>query len=116
MAEARPLLFCFSPQPEQVDRRMFVVMSRSATEAEVLGVKSRILAEGLTPYEHAREDALLLAAIGDGSLTVMAGPCSVESRDQLLETARGVKAAGATVLRGGAFKPRTSPYAFQGLG
>jgi 3-deoxy-7-phosphoheptulonate synthase len=146
---------------------MFVVMSRSATEAEVLGVKSRILAEGLTPYEHAREDGLLLAvvgelagrrealmgelgalpgvdrvtpisrpfklasrefhpedtvirvldaAIGDGSLTVMAGPCSVESRDQLLETARGVKAAGATVLRGGAFKPRTSPYAFQGLG
>ena len=59
---------------------------------------------------------VLDAAIGDGSLTVMAGPCSVESRDQLLETARGVKAAGATVLRGGAFKPRTSPYAFQGLG
>jgi len=146
---------------------MFVVMRTAATEAEVLGVKSRILAEGLTPYEHAREDGLLLAvvgelagrrealmgelgalpgvdrvtpisrpfklasrefhpedtvirvldaAIGDGSLTVMAGPCSVESRDQLLETARGVKAAGATVLRGGAFKPRTSPYAFQGLG
>jgi 3-deoxy-7-phosphoheptulonate synthase len=146
---------------------MFVVMSSSATEAEVLGVKSRILAEGLTPYQHTGENGLLLAvvgelagrrealmgelgalpgvervtpisrpfklasrefhpensvirvldaAIGDGSLTVMAGPCSVESRDQLLETARGVKAAGATVLRGGAFKPRTSPYAFQGLG
>jgi 3-deoxy-7-phosphoheptulonate synthase len=46
----------------------------------------------------------------------MAGPCSVESRDQLFETAEAVKAAGATVLRGGAFKPRTSPYAFQGLG
>ena len=46
----------------------------------------------------------------------MAGPCSVESRDQLFETADAVKAAGATVLRGGAFKPRTSPYAFQGLG
>jgi 3-deoxy-7-phosphoheptulonate synthase len=55
-------------------------------------------------------------SIGDGSLTVMAGPCSVESRVQLMETARRVKAAGATVLRGGAFKPRTSPYAFQGLG
>jgi 3-deoxy-7-phosphoheptulonate synthase len=55
-------------------------------------------------------------AIGDGSLTVMAGPCSVESRDQLLETAEAVAAAGATVLRGGAFKPRTSPYSFQGLG
>ena len=46
----------------------------------------------------------------------MAGPCSVESREQLFETADAVKAAGATVLRGGAFKPRTSPYAFQGLG
>ena len=46
----------------------------------------------------------------------MAGPCSVESRDQLFETAQAVKAAGATILRGGAFKPRTSPYTFQGLG
>ena len=46
----------------------------------------------------------------------MGGPCSVESRDQLLETADAVLAAGATVLRGGAFKPRTSPYSFQGLG
>jgi 3-deoxy-7-phosphoheptulonate synthase len=46
----------------------------------------------------------------------MAGPCSVESREQLFETADAVKAAGATILRGGAFKPRTSPYAFQGLG
>ncbi|TAM57284.1 MAG: 3-deoxy-7-phosphoheptulonate synthase [Chloroflexota bacterium] len=54
--------------------------------------------------------------IGDGSLTVMAGPCSVESREVALETAQAVKAAGATILRGGAFKPRTSPYAFQGLG
>ena len=59
---------------------------------------------------------VLDAAIGDGSLTVMAGPCSVESREQLMETATPVKAAGATILRGGAFKPRTSPYAFQGLG
>ena len=55
-------------------------------------------------------------AVGDGSLTVMAGPCSVESREVALETARAVKAAGATILRGGAFKPRTSPYSFQGLG
>lgn len=53
--------------------------------------------------------------IGDGSLAVMAGPCSVESRDQILQTARAVKAAGAVMLRGGAFKPRTSPYSFQGL-
>ena len=47
---------------------------------------------------------------------VIAGPCSVESREQILETARGVRAAGADMLRGGAYKPRTSPYDFQGLG
>ncbi len=146
---------------------MFVVMTQGASEAEVLGVKSRILAEGLTPFDHQDADHVVIAvvgeigarkpelleqfaamsgvdrvtpisrpfkltsrefhpedtvirvldaAIGDGSLTVMAGPCSVESRDQLFETADVVKEAGATVLRGGAFKPRTSPYAFQGLG
>jgi 3-deoxy-D-arabino-heptulosonate 7-phosphate (DAHP) synthase len=146
---------------------MFVTMRGSATEADVLGVKSRILAEGLTPYEHTGADGLAIAvageigaegaalverfsalagvervtpinrpfkltsrefhpedsvvrvldaAIGDGSLTVMAGPCSVESRDMLFETADAVAAAGGTVLRGGAFKPRTSPYSFQGLG
>ena len=146
---------------------MFVAMRSSASEVEILGVKSRILAEGLTPYEHrgasgtaiavvgevgARRPELLRAlaelpgvdrvtpisrpykltsrefhpedtvievhgtAIGDGSLAVMAGPCSVESREQLMETAEAVSAAGATVLRGGAFKPRTSPYSFQGLG
>jgi len=54
--------------------------------------------------------------IGGRQVVVMAGPCAVESRDQLLETARAVKEAGALVLRGGAFKPRTSPYSFQGLG
>ena len=146
---------------------MFVVMSRSATEAEVLGVKSHILAEGMTPFDHQGAERVVIAVvgevgprkpelmrklaalagvesitaisrpfkltsrefkpedtiirvgdavIGDGSLTVMAGPCSVESREQLFETADGVAAAGATILRGGAFKPRTSPYSFQGLG
>jgi 3-deoxy-7-phosphoheptulonate synthase len=54
--------------------------------------------------------------IGGGKMHVMAGPCSVENEKQLLSTAEAVKAAGATVLRGGAFKPRTSPYEFQGLG
>jgi 3-deoxy-7-phosphoheptulonate synthase len=53
--------------------------------------------------------------IGRG-FTVIAGPCSIESEEQILESARAVKAAGADILRGGAFKPRTSPYAFQGLG
>lgn len=54
--------------------------------------------------------------IGGGDVVVMAGPCSVESREQLLQTAHAVKAAGAHMLRGGAYKPRTSPYDFQGLG
>jgi 3-deoxy-7-phosphoheptulonate synthase len=54
--------------------------------------------------------------IGGPEVVVIAGPCSVESREQLLETAAGVKHAGANMLRGGAYKPRTSPYEFQGLG
>ena len=53
--------------------------------------------------------------IGDGSIALMAGPCSVESEAQICEVAESVKASGAQFLRGGAFKPRTSPYAFQGL-
>ncbi|HLZ72652.1 MAG TPA: 3-deoxy-7-phosphoheptulonate synthase [Dehalococcoidia bacterium] len=54
--------------------------------------------------------------IGGGEIVVFAGPCSVENEEQLMSTARAVKAAGAHVLRGGAFKPRTSPYQFRGLG
>ena len=146
---------------------MFVVMATDATEDQIIGVKSLILAEGLAAHENRGIERVVIAAlgeigprkdvlvsrfaalpgvetvtpisrpfkltsrefhpedtvvevlgvrIGDGSLTVMAGPCAVESRDQLLETAHSVAAAGAKVLRGGAFKPRTSPYSFQGLG
>jgi len=146
---------------------MFVVMAVGASEAEILGVKSQILAEGMNAYDHAGAERVVIAVvgevgpkkqllasrlaalpgvesitpisrpfkltsrefhpedtvirvldavIGDGSLTMMAGPCSVESRDQLFETADAVRDAGATILRGGAYKPRTSPYAFQGLG
>ena len=53
--------------------------------------------------------------IGGGNFCMIAGPCSVESYDQIIEVAQRVKAAGANMLRGGAFKPRTSPYDFQGL-
>ena len=56
------------------------------------------------------------AMIGGNEMTIIAGPCSVESEEQTLETARAVKAAGAKLLRGGAYKPRTSPYEFRGLG
>ena len=55
------------------------------------------------------------ARIGGGNFAMIAGPCSVESEEQIIEVANAVKAAGADILRGGAFKPRTSPYAFQGL-
>lgn len=54
--------------------------------------------------------------IGEGTIAVIAGPCSVESEEQIVEIAREVKASGAKFLRGGAFKPRTSPYSFQGMG
>ena len=54
--------------------------------------------------------------VGGAELAMCAGPCAVESREQILESARAVKAAGGQLLRGGAYKPRTSPYAFQGLG
>ncbi len=56
------------------------------------------------------------ASIGGEAIAIIAGPCAVETKEQLLETARAVKKAGATMLRGGAFKPRTLPYSFQGLG
>ncbi len=55
-------------------------------------------------------------SVGDKRLVIMAGPCAVEGQEQLLEAAQAVKRAGAHILRGGAFKPRTSPYSFQGLG
>src|SRR5947207_4971380 len=54
--------------------------------------------------------------IGGASVVLMAGPCTIESEEQMVKTAAAVRAAGARVLRGGAFKPRTSPYSFQGLG
>ncbi len=76
------------------------------------------------PYKNANrkfhpEDTIVTVGntqIGGGTLTIMAGPCSVESEEQIVTVAKAVKASGATMLRGGAFKPRTSPYAFQGMG
>lgn len=76
------------------------------------------------PYKKANrmfhpEDTIIDVAgnkIGEGHVTAIAGPCSVESEEQIVEIARAVKASGARFLRGGAFKPRTSPYSFQGMG
>lgn len=73
----------------------------------------------LTSREFHPQDTIVDVAgvkIGDGSFVTMAGPCSVEGEEQIMETARMAKAGGAKILRGGAYKPRTSPYAFQGLG
>ena len=102
----------------------------------VVGDKTRLngvnfeIAEGVDkivpvtePYKLANkkfhpEDSVITvgtALIGPGTLTIMAGPCAIENRDQLMETAFAVKKAGASFLRGGAYKPRTSPYSFQGL-
>jgi 3-deoxy-7-phosphoheptulonate synthase len=69
-------------------------------------------------FRHERASVLEIGGrrVGGEHFALIAGPCTVESRDQLLSTARVVHAAGATMLRGGAYKPRTSPYAFQGLG
>ncbi len=95
----------------------------AATPLEALpGVES--VMPILKPYklvsrEFKSEDTVLDISgvkIGGKAVQVIAGPCSVEGRDILLETAREVKNGGATLLRGGAFKPRTSPYSFQGLG
>ena len=76
------------------------------------------------PYKNANrkfhpEDTVIPVGntqIGGGTLTIMAGPCSVESEEQVVAIAKAVKASGATMLRGGAFKPRTNPHSFQGLG
>ena len=68
---------------------------------------------------HQSEDSIVAVGgvqIGDGSLTVIAGPCAVESREQMMVAGAAVKSSGAHMLRGDAFKPRTSPYSFQGLG
>ncbi|MFP4697701.1 MAG: 3-deoxy-7-phosphoheptulonate synthase [Eubacteriales bacterium] len=66
---------------------------------------------------HAKNSTIKVgnAEIGGDKLIIMAGPCSIESEEQLVQTAKSIKKSGATILRGGAYKPRTSPYAFQGL-
>lgn len=77
----------------------------------------------LAPYKlvsrelHAHDSVVDVGGVpvGPGTFTIMAGPCAVESEEQIVNAARAVKAAGARILRGGAYKPRTSPYAFQGL-
>ncbi|MCB0339282.1 MAG: 3-deoxy-7-phosphoheptulonate synthase [Bdellovibrionales bacterium] len=82
-------------------------------------VKKKKKGYHLASREHKNEDTIINVRdvkIGGDNFTVIAGPCSVESREQILACARHAKESGAQILRGGCFKPRTSPYSFQGLG
>ena len=102
VGEARPVghdIFRIMPGVEQV---MAISRPYKLASREFCPENSQFPVGGLT--------------VGSNEIVIMAGPCSVESRSQLLEIAQAVKEAGANVLRGGAFKPRTSPYAFQGMG
>ncbi len=102
------------------DKRAVSPLSLTALDgvAEVVPIRRpfKLVSREVKPSDTIIDLAFGVSVGGSDQLVVMAGPCSVESREQLFETARAVKDAGATVLRGGAFKPRTSPYTFQGLG
>src|SRR5947209_5056201 len=121
---------------EQLGLRSHVIVGTERTVVAALGEKrdgaKQALETGdgvekvmpiLAPYKMASTEVkkdptcveVLNLKVGAGKIGVIAGPCSVESREQILEVAHAVREAGATALRGGAFKPRTSPYSFQGL-
>jgi 3-deoxy-7-phosphoheptulonate synthase len=105
-----------------LDAQTLVTLRQQPAVADIVQVQtpyklvSRVFQQASTVIQVGDEQQCQPVTIGDGMPVVMAGPCAVENREQLLTTARAVKAAGAQVLRGGAFKPRTSPYQFQGLG
>ena len=106
-------IVCVLGDGRPVDQRKYDVMAGVEKTTRILKpfkLTSRSMSAG--------DSTLRLngTTVGTKPVVIMAGPCSVESRTQLLETAHAVKEAGAQVLRGGAFKPRTSPYSFQGLG
>jgi 3-deoxy-7-phosphoheptulonate synthase len=121
---------------EQLDLRSNIIVGTERTVIAALGEKRdgakqcletcdavEKVVPILAPYKMASTEVkkdptcveVLKLKVGAGHIGVIAGPCSVESREQILDVARQVKEAGATALRGGAFKPRTSPYSFQGM-
>ncbi|MDL2300792.1 3-deoxy-7-phosphoheptulonate synthase [Lachnospiraceae bacterium OttesenSCG-928-D06] len=121
---------------EQNGLTVHLSQGEEVTIIGIVGDKAKLSTENLTVYEdvdrvmqvtetyklsnrkfHPEPTTVAVGntSIGPDNLTIMAGPCAVESESQLLCIAEAVKAAGATILRGGAYKPRTSPYAFQGL-
>jgi len=100
---------------ERGKARLQALESMPGVEACVPILKPFKLASREVKQEGSVIDVGLGVKVGGRSLAVMAGPCSVESESQIMETARAVKAGGAQILRGGAYKPRTSPYSFQGM-
>ena len=98
---------------QPIDKNVFEMMNGVEKTVPILSPFK------LSSRDFKQEDTVIRlngVKIGGNEIVIIAGPCSVESREQLLETAHAVKEAGATILRGGAFKPRTSPYSFRGLG
>ncbi len=112
---------------EGVERTVIGAVGDERTKQQLLSLESMPGVEAVMPIlkpfklagRELRPDPSVVEVgpvrIGAGHFCVIAGPCSVESREQILETARAVKEAGGNMLRGGAYKPRTSPYSFQGL-
>jgi 3-deoxy-7-phosphoheptulonate synthase len=100
---------------ERGKARLQALESMPGVEACVPILKPFKLASREVKKENSVVEVGLGVTIGAGRLAVMAGPCSVESEQQVMQSARAVKAAGANILRGGAYKPRTSPYSFQGM-
>ena len=100
---------------EREKTRLQSLESMSGVESVVPILKPHKLASRQVRTEGSTISVNKNVKVGAKEFIVMAGPCSVESEKQIIETAKAVKASGAKVLRGGAFKPRTSPYSFQGL-
>jgi 3-deoxy-7-phosphoheptulonate synthase len=109
---------------QQLDAEAISTLSQQSAVEQLIPVKTayQLISRTFKPEQSSvivglEHDCTPVAIGGDGvAPVIMAGPCAVESRSQLLSTAHAVKEAGAHILRGGAFKPRTSPYQFQGLG
>ncbi|MCL4861188.1 MAG: 3-deoxy-7-phosphoheptulonate synthase [Caldilineaceae bacterium] len=111
--EARTIIGVIGADEHKIQQEPFEVMDGVEKTMRVMQPYK------LASRDFAPSDTVIHAngvAIGGQQIVVMAGPCSVEGREMIIETAHMVKEAGATVLRGGAFKPRSSPYSFQGLG
>ncbi|MGI6226053.1 MAG: 3-deoxy-7-phosphoheptulonate synthase [Peptococcales bacterium] len=116
------------PQLYQIEGQPVITVKNNSKISDLVALEAMNCVEKVIPIakpyklvsrEYKPENTIIRVnevEIGSGMLQVIAGPCAVESREQIIETAYAVKKAGATILRGGAFKPRTSPYSFQGLG